>query len=123
MSEPLSRRLEALDAILSGSRTPLVGAAPGEIESVDLCLRTAPLDRIRQLTAMLADGRAGGVDDADRLAAHLLLTDYRHALANLRMATQVVAARLTTTSTSLKPAKAFVRRQEQVEEKRRQKRS
>ena len=111
MSEPLSR-LRLLDTILAGSKSTLVGAGGKDIESVDLCLRSAPFDRIRQLTIMLADDRSRGMDDVDTLAAHLLLTDYRNAVLNMRTATQVVAARLTATSASLKSARGFARRQE-----------
>lgn len=118
MSEPLSHRLQLLDAIVAASKTALVGAPREEIEAVQLSLRSVPFDRITQLTGMLADERTRGSDDVDTLAVRLLLNDYRSAVANLRAATQVVAARLTATSASLKLARGFATRQAKLAEKR-----
>ena len=117
MSEPLSHRLQWLDTIVAGSKTALIGAPREEIEAVQLCLRSVPFDRITQLTVLLADEPSRGIDDVDTLAAHLLLNDYRSAVANLRAATQVVAARLTTTSASLKLARGFAKRQAKLADK------
>ena len=110
MSELLSHRLRLLDAILAGSKNADLDAAPADLDAVALYLRSVPFDRIRQLSAMLA-GNESQATDAETLAARLLLTDYRGAVANLRAATQAIATRVGTTSTTVKKAKRLVARQ------------
>lgn len=120
MTELPSHQLRLLDAILAGASNVIIGAAPGDLDAVQLYLRSVPFDRMRLLTAMLADQQSRGADTAEAVAARLLLTDYRSAVANLRAATQVVATRIATTSTTVKKSKRVVAREvRRVEKERR----
>lgn len=116
MSEPVSHKIRVLESIVAGTSRGHA-AAPTDVEAVALCFRSVPFERIKRLTDLLADDTSRGIDDVDVLAAHLLLADYRSAVANLRTAAHVVAARLTAASASLKPVRGLERRLEKIAQK------
>ena len=88
-----SWRLQRLAQILAESKA-LASTSARDTDPADVHIGSAPLERIKRLTAELTQEASTGVDDIDRVAMQLLLNDYAVAVAHLRAAMRLTEQRM-----------------------------
>src|SRR5262245_6282502 len=78
-----SWRLQRIAQIIAESKA-LASTSARDTDPADVHICSAPLERIKRLTAELTQEVSTDVDDIDRVAMQLLLNDYAVAVAHLR---------------------------------------
>ena len=106
-----SWRLQRLAQILAESKA-LASTSARDTDPADVHIGSAPLERIKRLTAELTQEASTGVDDIDRLAMQLLLNDYAVAVAHLRAAMRLTEQRMADASIPIQDAGLHVKQRE-----------
>jgi hypothetical protein len=109
-----SERLRRLEQILSASSAAPVSAVD-ERDAATGHMESLPLERIRQLSALVDQQRAEA-DEVDAVVMRLLLNDYTAAVGHLRAVTRDAGSRLEAAAGPVADLRRFLWRDEKLRE-------
>jgi hypothetical protein len=106
-----SWRLQRLAQILAESKALALTSARDD-DPADVHIGSAPVERIKRLTAELAQEAPADIDDIDQLAMRLLLNDYTAAVAHLRAAMRLTERRMAEATVPIQEAELHVKQRD-----------
>jgi hypothetical protein len=77
-------------------------------------LGRVPLGRIGRLTSELTRGGTGDIDDIDRVAMRILLSDYTAAVGHLRATARLAEQRLADAAVPIQETRLLIRRRDKL---------
>ena len=109
-----SRRLQRLAQILAESSAVLEPASSPDADLADVHLGRVPLARIGRLTSELRQRGTVDIDDIDRVAMRMLLSDYAAAVAHLRATARLAEQRLADAAAPIQEMRLLIRRRDKL---------